>query len=224
MSSDRTGDGFRGLTTRLLVLFLAMVVAGFVIPSPGVSAPEPFHAILKPDQRPALYRPMAGPAAPRELVVRSLGIRAPILPIQLEGTVLTPPADPQTVGWWDVSARPGARRGNTVVTGHTVHTGGGQMDRLGTIERGALVQIKTPRGTMNYEATRVIVYTKAELAAHSTELFTQERKHNRLVLITCTGWTGVDYTSNVIVFAEPLGIRNAPRRQTGNDVLADGAI
>jgi hypothetical protein len=44
------------------------------------------------------------------------------------------------------------------------------------------------------------------------------------VLITCTGWTGVDYTSNVIVFAEPLGIRNAPRRQTGNDVLADGAI
>lgn len=221
--SDKTGDGLRGLTTRLLVLFLAMVVAGLVLPSPGTSAPQPFGAVLRPDERPALYRAMDRPAAPEQLLVRSLGIKAPILPIDVVDNVLTPPSDPQTVGWWELSARPGAKHGNTVVTGHTVHTGGGQMDRLGQVRRGALVQIRTRAGMMNYEATKVFVYTKTQLAEHAVELFTQERKHNRLVLITCTGWTGSDYTSNVIVFARPLGLRNPPRKQSGNDVLAAGA-
>lgn len=222
MAADKAGDGFRGLTTRLLVLLVAMVVAGFVIPSSGASAPQPFHDLLRPDQRPAAYHPMERGAVPRELVIRSLGIKAPILPIELDGSVLYPPDDPQDVGWWTGSARPGARRGNTVVTGHTVHTGGGVMNPLGTIKPGALVQIRTTRGTMNYEATKVFDYTKDQLAAHARELFTQHRRHNRLVLITCTGWTGSYYTSNTIVFARPLGVHNKPHKQTGNDVA--GAV
>ena len=39
------------------------------------------------------------------------------------------------------------------------------------------------------------------------EIFGQQRGSNRLVLITCSGWTGSGYTSNVVVFAEPLGVR-----------------
>lgn len=221
MILDKTGDGFRGLTTRLLVLLIAMVVAGFVLPSPSVSAsgPEPFSALGIAQQRPALYRDLPQPSAPTELIVRSLDIDAPILPLELDGTVLTPPSDPTQVGWWTGSAKPGAKRGNTVITGHTVHTGGGAMDRLGTIGKDALVQVRTADGVMNYRTTKVFVYSKEELAENAVSLFRQDRARNRLVLITCTDWNGSDYDSNSIVFAEPLGVRNPPRKQTGNDRL-----
>ena len=91
---------------------------------------------------------------------------------------------------------------------------------LGTIGKDALVQVRTARGLMNYRTTKVFVYSKEELAKNAVSLFRQDRPRNRLVLITCTDWDGSDYDSNVIVFAEPLGVRNPPRRQTGNDRLA----
>ena len=47
-------------------------------------------------------------------------------------------------------------------------------------------------------------------ADHKQELFNQDRKDYRLVLVTCTGWTGSEYTSNIIVFADELGVRNKP--------------
>jgi LPXTG-site transpeptidase (sortase) family protein len=98
-----------------------------------------------------------------------------------------------------------------LITGHTVHTGGGVMNRLGELRPGSLIQIQTPRGTVDYEATKVFVYTKAEVAAHKQQLFSQKRKQVRLVLVTCTGWTGHDYTSNIIVYADPLGVRTDQR-------------
>jgi sortase (surface protein transpeptidase) len=88
-----------------------------------------------------------------------------------------------------------------------VHTGGGAMNDLGDVRPGDLVRIRTPRGTVDYRATKVFVYTKAEVAAHKNDLFGQKRKKNRLILVTCTGWTGRDYTSNIIVYADPLGVR-----------------
>lgn len=200
-----TGGDLRGLTIRLLVLMLAMVVAGFVLPSPGLAGGGGGAA----SARAALYEPMGTPARPTELVVPSLGVRAPVFPIQVEGSTLTPPADGSTVGWWDQSARPGSPKGNTVITGHTLSAGEGAMDRLGTIGRGGIIQVRTPQGTMSYAATRVLVYTKAELAEHALELFRQDRPKNRLVLITCTDWDGDSYNSNVIVFAQPLGVRKA---------------
>jgi hypothetical protein len=54
-----------------------------------------------------------------------------------------------------------------------------------------------------------VTWSKAELAKRSVELFSQKREDERLVLITCTGWTGSEYTSNVVVFADPLGVPNA---------------
>ena len=81
------------------------------------------------------------------------------------------------------------------------------MNELGDLRPGALIRIRTPRGTVDYEATKVFVYTKAEVAEHSTELFGQKRKQNRLMLVTCTGWNGHEYKSNIIVFADQLGVR-----------------
>jgi LPXTG-site transpeptidase (sortase) family protein len=182
------------------VLFLAMVVVGFALPSPGIAGPDQSAG--------KTYTRLAKPSNPQLLIVPEIKLRAPILPIEIAPDgVLTPPSDVHDVGWWKRSAKPGATSGQTLITGHTVHTGGGVMNRLGDLRPGSLIQIRTPRGTVDYEATKVFVYTKAEVAAHANELFSQDRKNIRLVLVTCTGWTGHDYTSNIIVYADQLGVR-----------------
>ncbi len=197
MTGDRLDSRIASFTTLLLTLCAFMIGFGYVMPSPQL-APEPAPG----------YRAFGAPASPVRLVVPSLKIRAPILPIEVNAKqVLDPPRNPRDVGWWQRSARPGAAEGQTVLTGHTVHTGGGVMDNLGKINEGDLIKVVTPGGTMEYTATKVVTYTKAELAKRSVELFGQERREVRLVLITCSEWTGSYYKSNVVVFAKPLGVR-----------------
>ena len=194
--TDESGNGTFGPV--VLVLAALLVVAGFVLP--GSSEPTGT----------ADFEPMSAPAAPTRLVVPALRLRATVLPIEVSpSAVLDPPADPTEVGWWQRSARPGSQRGQTVMTGHTVHTGGGVMDRLGTLKPGQVVRVVTRHGTMVYRTTRVMTLTKAQLAARSTRLFAQGRTTNRLVLVTCTGWTGRGYSSNTVVLARPLGVRTA---------------
>ena len=154
--------------------------------------------------RPARVKPLTAPASPVRLVVPSIHLNSTVLPVDLSaGGVLDPPADTHEVGWWRASARPGARAGQTVLTGHTVHTGGGVMNDLAQVHPGDVVQVVTAKGTMRYRASAVRIYTKAELAQSAVDLFGQDRRQGRLVLVTCTGWTGHDYTSNTVVTATP---------------------
>lgn len=185
-----------GYTTFVTVIAGLLVGLGFLMPSQGS------------DATPVGYRPMAGPAVPTRLVVPALKIKAPVQPIEVsDAGVLDPPRNPHDVGWWHGSVRPGAQRGQTVLTGHTVHTGGGVMDKLGDLRPGQLVRVVTRKGTMTYRTTRVVTWTKDELAKRAASIFAQKRQDNRLVLITCSQWTGSYYKSNVVVFAQPLGIR-----------------
>lgn len=184
-------------SSAMLVLCGLLAAAGLVLPS----------AAAKAAAAPG-YHLMAAPAKPVRLVVPALKIRAPILPIEVNAqAVLDPPRNPRDVGWWQRSAQPGAKAGQTVLTGHTVHTGGGVMDKLGKLHKGQLVRVVTPKGTMTYSTTRVVTWSKAELARRAVDIFAQKRSDVRLVLITCSGWTGSSYTSNVVVFAKPLGVR-----------------
>src|SRR4051794_15017490 len=149
-SSDRDG-GFSGFAAGLLALCAVMVGIGLVLPSSG-SADAGYHDI-------------SAPAAPLRLVVPALKIRAPIKPIEVnDDRVLDPPRNARDVGWWVRSARPGATTGQTVLTGHTVHTGGGVMDDLGKLRKGQQVKVVTRNGTMVYRTTRVVTWSKAELA------------------------------------------------------------
>ncbi len=199
--NDETGDHLTGVSTRLLVLLIAMVVAGFVLPSPNAGADDGYHDL-------------PGKAAPERLIVPSIDLRAPIVPIEVDQDgVLTPPYDHNTVGWWMRSAKPGATVGQTVVTGHTVHTGGGVMNRLGDLKPGDLVRIRTAKGTVDYSTTKVVVYSKEKLAKHADELFSQDHEPVRLVLITCTDWRNGVYYSNIVVFADPLGVRDKPAQK-----------
>src|SRR5690348_4823575 len=115
-----------------------MVIAGFAIPSPGLSAAGPDTGYGQ-----GRYHALAHPSVPTLLIVPSISLRSPIVPIGVDAAgVLTPPADVSEVGWWRGSAKPGALTGQTLITGHTVHTGGGVMNRLGDLRPGAVVQVK----------------------------------------------------------------------------------
>ncbi|SFB30750.1 LPXTG-site transpeptidase (sortase) family protein [Nocardioides alpinus] len=141
---------------------------------------------------------------PAGVDVPVLDVAAPVLPIGLEDGALTPPADPQQVGWWSEGARPGASVGSAVLTGHTVHTGGGAFDDLETVVPGDDVVVRTDRGPITYEVDSVRVLGRGELARDSAEIFEQHGAA-RLVLITCEDWDGTAYLSNVVVIATPAG-------------------
>lgn len=141
--------------------------------------------------------------APRRVLVPTLGIDAPVVPIRTVGDTLVPPSDPQQLGWWADGAKPGAGTGSALVTGHTVSAGGGALDDLEALEPGDRVTVRTDRGSVAYAVDRVRIYTKGAVADHAERLFSQDVS-GRLVLITCEDWNGEAYLSNVVVTATPL--------------------
>lgn len=205
------------LAAALLALAAVMVVVGLGLstesssPSSDVT-PSPSQPRLQSVAAPPSLIPSPPAAAPAEvedhadaLVVPSLDLTAPIVPIEMNKQgVLSPPADVDTVGWWQRSAEPGADRGQTLITGHSVRLGDGAMDRIGELDPGDRVRVRSDGRTVTYRATEVVVYSRAEVAANAQELFGQDRQHGRLVLVTCTDWDGHAYRSNIIVFADPV--------------------
>jgi LPXTG-site transpeptidase (sortase) family protein len=153
-----------------------------------------------PEARPGHWRP----GAPTHIVIPALSVDVPVLPIRTEGNTLTPPSDPQELGWWSGGAAPGARRGSALITGHTVHTGGGALDHLADLRTGDPVAVRV-RGSakpLRYLVTRVHTYGKGQLARQVKKVFSQSVP-GRLVLITCADWNGVEYESNTVVTAAP---------------------
>jgi LPXTG-site transpeptidase (sortase) family protein len=204
------------VTRLLLALGLVLVVAGAVAflgqddagdqratePAPGTTPPARQEVVASP-ALPREQRVRPEPGAPERLAVPALDIDAPVVPIGAPGGVLTPPADPQVLGWWADGARPGAARGSALVTGHTVHTGGGAMDDLEELGRGDRVWMRTDGGRLGYSVRSVAVLGKGELAERAQQIFDQEVR-GRLVLITCEDWNGAEYLSNVVVTAVPV--------------------
>jgi hypothetical protein len=113
---------------------------------------------------------------PQRLVVPAIGLGAPVTPIEVNTAgVLDPPAAVDTVGWWQRSAEPGDT-----------------------------IRLRAGNRMAQYRATRVVVYSRAELADNSRKLFGQDTGSGRLVLVTCTDWNGASYDNNVVVFARPV--------------------
>jgi LPXTG-site transpeptidase (sortase) family protein len=146
-------------------------------------------------------KPAARPGRPARIAIPQLAVTAPVLGISVTGGALIPPSDPKKVGWWSSGAKPGAARGSAVITGHTVHDGGGAFDDLERLRPGAIVAVTTSNGSLRYQVTGVTTYRKASLATHAGQLFDQ-RVPGRLVLVTCEDWNGKVYLSNVVVMAQ----------------------
>ena len=160
----------------------------------------------EPATPPSATLPSADPPAPglrpALVVVPALGLRAQLIDIRTEDGALTPPPDPQDVGWWSGGSRPGAARGAAVITGHTVHTGGGAFDDLETLSRGDRVVVGSADDEVAYRVAAVEVLSRDELARRSRKLFSRSGP-GRLVLVTCEDWDGTAYRSNVVVTALP---------------------
>jgi LPXTG-site transpeptidase (sortase) family protein len=89
-----------------------------------------------------------------------------------------------------------------VITGHTVHAGGGAFDDLETLGRGDRVVVGSADDEVAYRVQSVQVLSRAELARRSASLFSRSGP-GRLVLVTCEDWDGTVYRSNVVVTAKP---------------------
>ena len=171
--------------------------------APAASSRSPYRVAPRVTlaQVPAVRRVHAG--LPVRLVVPALHVDAPVVPIAAPDGVLLPPSDPQMLGWWMDGAQPGAARGGALITGHTVHTGGGAFDDLESLTPGAVVRVRTDRGVLRYVVSKVAVYHKATIARDAAQIFSQTVP-GRLVLITCEGWNGTGYDSNAVVYANPF--------------------
>ena len=90
-----------------------------------------------------------------------------------------------------------------MITGHTVHAGGGAFDELEQLRAGDVVVVTTSRGTLRYQVTGVTTYRKQALARNAAAVFDQSVP-GRLVLVTCEDWTGKVYLSNVVVVAQRM--------------------
>ena len=167
-------------------------------------APSADAATISPPPRqkasPASPHPAAG--VPTRVVVQRLAIDVPVLPIAPEGGVLYPPDDPHELGWYKYGARPGSVKGSAVITGHTVHTGGGALDELDDLRAGDTVRVSTTNGTIGYRVSEVSILSKAQFARRAEKVFSSTVR-GRLVLITCTDWVGQEYLSNTLVYASP---------------------
>lgn len=146
-----------------------------------------------------------GPGDPVRLTAPAIGLDSTIVPIEMGADqVLHPPEDTDQTGWWRSSAKPGSTRGQILLTGHTVHSGGGVMNRLGDLKPGQIVKIRTRKAVTTYRIIQNSTWTREQVAATANELFSQKVNHRRLVLVTCTDWVDGEYTNNIVAFAAPI--------------------
>ena len=144
-------------------------------------------------------------AVPLRFVAPSIGVDAPVDPVGLVENTLTPPAQASAVGWWSGGARPGTAHGATVLVGHTVLDGAGVFDDLPELTEGATLIVSTQDRAIPYTVTTVRTLSRAAFARWASA-FSDGGGAARLVLVTCTGWDGSRYLSNVVVVARPSAV------------------
>lgn len=141
--------------------------------------------------------------APR-LTVERLGLGgAPLVELGLapNRTLEVPPVEtPQTVGFYRLGPRPGAR-GPAVILGHV--NGGGQpgaFARLDTVRVGDRITINDQARVTTFRVTRIAAVPKEQFP---TDEVYSDTRGPELRLITCGGaFDGEDYRDNVIVWAQ----------------------
>lgn len=216
IKAGRASLGLVAVGLAVCALLLALDYFGAATPAPATSGQpaaqpftrpsdsptvEPSELVTTPVAVPPTREPNAG--VPVGVQIEALGIDVPVVPIQLEVSTLVPPNDPQTLGWWSGGAVAGAERGGAIITGHTVHTGGGALDNLETLQPGDVFKVRTEAGSIRYAVSKVEVFDKARIARAAERIFSRDVR-GRLVLITCEDWDGTGYNSNVVVYSHAL--------------------
>ena len=167
-------------------------------------------ALPAEDAQPAL--PTAGAALPTpssdvHVVVPSVGMDLPVLPLTPRGGAINPPT--LTAAYWiepygDPVGAAGDADNTLYLAAHSTNTGKYGFDPLldsdgdSTLGAGDVVEVSTPGGTVAYTVERTERYDKDELA-DAAEVW--EAVPGRLVLITCTQEDGGRSTENLVVVA-----------------------
>jgi LPXTG-site transpeptidase (sortase) family protein len=145
-------------------------------------------------------------AAPGRLIIPSIGVRAPVVPIGVEDDgEMEVPADVRDVGWYRHGPAPG-EPGATVIAGHvdSREQGAGAFFDLRKLKVGARVKVVDETGrTRHFDVVARRTYDKSRLPID--DLFAREGR-SQLVLITCGGdfdTAARSYRSNVVVYAQP---------------------
>lgn len=206
-----------------LILLAAALTAPWVTPgfsqwvrgwTDGKAAPARITVadpVVAPQAPPASVAPpllsgvLTAAGVPTRVVVPRLQVNAPVVPISGNSGTLIPPSDPQTIGWWEEGSRPGEAAGTTILTGHTVHYGGGAFDSLSSLAAGDYFQIRTAKGLITYVVLDVHTYLTGELARQSAVIF-RLTGPPRVLLVTCSQWNGTIYLDNTVVTGAPVSV------------------
>lgn len=220
MSTHRQGtEADDGLTRpfRLLVVLAATVALlgpGVAGRDGGFAPSDPRGGVAGPSQvSPEPVAPQKvitstgdSPKSGDLLQIPAIDLEANLVDVALGSSgVLSPPSDTDMVGRWNDSATLGATKGQSVLTGHTVSSGGGVMNRLGELAVNDRIRATDNGVAVDYVVTSVEKYSRSEVAEFSQTLFGQDRPANRLVLVTCADFSadGI-YLSNIVVLAYPV--------------------
>jgi sortase A len=189
---------------------------------PGSSAPDALAsfaptmsaAAVPEHSLPAAARPVAPPAdgsAPGRLVIPSIFLDAPVIPvhyrdIQVDGQVYHQWRVPAefAVGWQDASARLGLP-GNTVFNGH--HNAYGKVfENLVELKVGDLIQVFSGEWEYRYAVVSKMLlperYQTLEVRMENAR-WLEQSTDERLTLVTC--WPAESNTHRVVVVALPTG-------------------
>lgn len=187
----------------LLGVMLVILLGGCAKASPSVEPLHPSTPTASAAQvREAPRQVDRKPVIPRRFYSRRVGSAA-VVPLHLEGSTLVPPSNPSELGWW--GSKVGAKRGVTLLVGHTVHRaawhiyGHGKLDNLEEVALGTDINVSGVHYTVSSNQT----ISKAALSRRAPHLFSQRGSH-RLVVVTCENYdpaTGT-YRSNVVLVAK----------------------
>lgn len=173
--------------------------------------PQPAYFQAAPTVPPPLPSiapaPAMLPSTPKRIVIKRLGINAPITSVGLDkrGAIEVPPVNnPNLAGWYRHGPTPG-ESGPAVLLGHKdTRTRSAVFSRLFEIKYGDTIEVKRQDGV-----TAVFTVGGVEQAAKTT--FPTQRVYGdqpgdnaQLHLITCGGWYNRNighYTDNIIVYA-----------------------
>lgn len=160
---------------------------------PGTTSSIPAEALAEVPKKKGKVRGVSIP---------TLNVHADVVPLAMEGGTLTPPADAALMGWWKGGAKPGSEKGSVLIVGHTLHNGGGILDRLGEVDEGDEIVVRTKKDEFTYTVRSVRDLTKEQVAKRSEKLFDPDGEP-RLVVVTCDDWDGTSFQGNTVVVAVP---------------------
>jgi len=189
-----------------------IVASGAASPTPVVTTQPATVGIAIPavavrSARLADYRPPPRGVRPVRLTIESIGVRASVVPVGVEGggSTVEVPSDVGTIGWYRFGPAPGAS-GSAVLIGHVdSHVqGAGAFFRLRELGPGDHVTVYLANGSRSaFEVVARRSYPKGKLPG---SVFRRDGEPI-LTLVTCGGAfdpVARSYADNVVVFAVPV--------------------